>query len=491
MSSESRSPDDFWEFYREYAKTGIHAASTAALTGFGLLTFVHRGFAILAIAVYVLPPVYLYLTSDRSPDRGSKAESGTTPNADATTDADEITSGTDEGALSADLPNADAESSRAAVGGADEPEEPVEPTETTGPAQSAELKDPEQLAQPVESEDPVKSDESDGLAGVDEPQEGADQGETDRGRPDAPPDWHSVDCPADGTLRGVVAVGGDAWAVGDGGVVLRRGPEGWEAAVDSGPGGESSDLRDADAADDGDAVWFCGDGGAVGRYDASTGRLVDHSAPRDVTSTWTAVATCGAADEGTVYLANGSGEVLRGRVDEGRVEWGTRTKPGSGSSVAAAACDHAGTVYLCDTNGSVFAVEAGRGESTFERVGSDLGDGTFVDIAAAEGVHAATDDGEVCRYDGAGWRVERVTDGALTGVAAAGDERLACGDGTVFEDVADGRGWVERTVTDAALFGVAVSESNPESGTGTGGALAVAVGSEGTVVERTCPDEAT
>ncbi|WP_122090536.1 hypothetical protein [Halalkalicoccus subterraneus] len=50
----------FWEYYRRYTTTAIHAAATAALTAFGLLIFIDPSFAWLAIASYVLPPVVLY-----------------------------------------------------------------------------------------------------------------------------------------------------------------------------------------------------------------------------------------------------------------------------------------------------------------------------------------------------------------------------------------------------------------------------------------------
>ncbi|MFC6961034.1 hypothetical protein ACFQL7_17515 [Halocatena marina] len=67
---------DFGRFYREYAKTGTHAASAAILTGLGLLTTVHPGFAVIAIVAYVLPPVYLYINSGRRADSDSGTTSG-------------------------------------------------------------------------------------------------------------------------------------------------------------------------------------------------------------------------------------------------------------------------------------------------------------------------------------------------------------------------------------------------------------------------------
>ena len=60
----------FWEYYRRYTNTAIHAAATAALTAFGLLIFIDASFAWLAIASYLLPPIVLYaIGSDAEDDR--------------------------------------------------------------------------------------------------------------------------------------------------------------------------------------------------------------------------------------------------------------------------------------------------------------------------------------------------------------------------------------------------------------------------------------
>jgi photosystem II stability/assembly factor-like uncharacterized protein len=85
---------DFGSFYRKYAKTGIHTAATAALTGFGLLTFLHPGFVVVAVGAYVLPPVYIYLTSDEKEDQDADsdelAETTTRTETDSASDAGEI-----------------------------------------------------------------------------------------------------------------------------------------------------------------------------------------------------------------------------------------------------------------------------------------------------------------------------------------------------------------------------------------------------------------
>lgn len=106
-----------WEYYRRYTvrRTGIHAAATAALTGFGLLAYFEQWFVAVAIAAYLLPPVYLFLTGDdlddrdRPPDDGSEAEwsaVGTGDDRDGT-DAD---ADTDRSDADADGFDADADS---------------------------------------------------------------------------------------------------------------------------------------------------------------------------------------------------------------------------------------------------------------------------------------------------------------------------------------------------------------------------------------------
>ena len=53
-----------WKYYWEYVrtKTSVHAVATAALTAFGLLAYLDPWFIALALASYLFPPVYLYLS---------------------------------------------------------------------------------------------------------------------------------------------------------------------------------------------------------------------------------------------------------------------------------------------------------------------------------------------------------------------------------------------------------------------------------------------
>lgn len=51
---------EFWQFYRRYVETPIHALSLALLAIFGILVFVDSVFALLAIASYAVPPIVLF-----------------------------------------------------------------------------------------------------------------------------------------------------------------------------------------------------------------------------------------------------------------------------------------------------------------------------------------------------------------------------------------------------------------------------------------------
>lgn len=74
-----------WGYYRRYTKrrTGIHAAATAALTGFGLLAYFEQWFVAVAIAAYLLPPIYLYLTGDDLTERDQLSVNGSPTRRDA------------------------------------------------------------------------------------------------------------------------------------------------------------------------------------------------------------------------------------------------------------------------------------------------------------------------------------------------------------------------------------------------------------------------
>ncbi|USZ67486.1 hypothetical protein NGM10_12200 [Halorussus salilacus] len=391
----------FVAYYRRYTKTWVHALATAMLTIFGILTFVHPGFAAVAVASYVLPPVLLY-AAGRDPTPAGVGSRGTA---------------TDEPGIGDSDPD---------------------PGATTDP-------------------EPGRDGEGDSA---------------DRG--DRPARWTAVETPTDADLFDAVLADDRAFAVGDDGVVLTASGEGWRVVLEDGPGANEEALWGADATDDGRAVWAAGDGGALARLDAETGRHVDHSAPRGITDNWTDVAVGGEGGDEAVLLANGSGEVLRGRYREGEVAWDAPTKPGSGSSIAAVALE-GGAGFVCDTNDDVF--ETTDGGESFRRIGIDDVDGTLTDLAVTDsGDPAASgDDGVVYRSDAGNWTPVRVDDDAILALAFRDGRGVACGDeGVVYESAGGATDW-ERIATPATgtLRGIAI-----------GAQRAVAVGDDGLAVER-------
>lgn len=449
--------DDFVAFYRRYARTGIHATAAALLTLFGLLASVAGDWAFVAVgvAVYVLPPAYLYATRNRADGETTATETepaATTPAvepaASASTDPDQ--------------PAADHSASESPATG------------------SSVERSPEHDA--ARAEESASAADPDGSLGA------------TRNGP-AGWRWRPTSPPTDAALFDATAAADGVYVAGAGGVLLARRDGDWETMLENGAGGDGNDLTAVDATTDGRAVWAVGDGGAVTRYDVDAGRQVDHSAPNDLTSTWTGVAVAGTAGEETVYLANGSGVVLRGVLVDGDVTWSEGTKPGSGSSVADLAFRTPKRGVVCDTAGDVLETAGG---DVFDRVGVDA-DGTLTAVVAGDEAGAASDgldivvtadDGSLHRRDEAGWTHERPTDAALFDLAANGaadaddGELLAVGaDGTVLVDDGDGDGWrSESTPVDATLRGVALADEG----------TALAVGDGGTAVEsrRDTSDEA-
>lgn len=431
---ESNGSDGFAAYFKRYTRTWVHGVATAALTGFGLLTFVHRAFAVVAILAYVGTPVVLYL-------RGSRSA------ASPATDTD----GTESGV------------------GEDETEEAAGVGETDGDA-DADGVDADADGTDVDA-DVTDADEAESDVDTDDLEADADETASDADRPERA--WTTVDVPTSESLLDVAVAGGTAYAVGDEGSVLVGDGDGWSAALSDGPRAQSNALRGVAAVDEG-TVWFAGDSGAVGRFDADAGGHVDHSAPDDDTTNVVDVAAAGSPGDETVLLVDGSGRVRRGRCREGEVAWDDPVEPGSGSSLAAVTLDADGTGYACDTNQAVF--ETTDGGRSFDRVGLDDAEGTLTGVAADGGrVLVGADDGVVHRRGDAGWTPERVGEDALWALAVDGGA-LACGDGgVVYERAADAADW-ERVVTPA---------SGPLRGVAAGGFGAVAVGEDGAVVERT------
>lgn len=108
----------FWEYYRRYTHSAIHAAAVAALTIFGLLIFIDPVFAVLAIASYICPPIVLYAigadvgTDSKQPDliaasAGSDKYSDSDPDIGSDSDNGDSDSDSDDGDTDSDTNGAD------------------------------------------------------------------------------------------------------------------------------------------------------------------------------------------------------------------------------------------------------------------------------------------------------------------------------------------------------------------------------------------------
>ncbi|RZV11426.1 hypothetical protein BDK88_0305 [Natrinema hispanicum] len=404
-SHDAQSGDGFVSFFRHYAQTWVHAVAAAGMTAFGTLTIVHRGFAVLALAAYVVPPIVLYLrraSTDRAESDAAADSAEPVATGDDSTDAETV---------------------------------PLErPADETGP-------EPER-------------------AGT----------------------WTLVDAPTEATLRDVcVTAAGTVHTVGEDGQVLAGAvPDGtareWSITLADGPAAAGEDLHGVDATADGEAIWVAGDSGAVGRLEAATGRHTDYTAPAEITDNWLGVAVGGSNGDETVLLINGSGAVLRGRYRDGDLSWDDPVTPGSGSSLSGVAVADESVGYCCDTNDGVF--ETTDGGDSFSRVGPVGADGSLENLATLGrgDCFVSTDDGVVHRYDGLTWTPERVGDEAICGLTRREGETIACDAvGAIHERTPMAEWERADTVAPESLLAVSVD---------TAGDRAVAVGENGTVVER-------
>ncbi|WP_394739568.1 WD40/YVTN/BNR-like repeat-containing protein [Natronococcus roseus] len=489
-------PSGFGGFFQQYTKTWMHAVATAGLTAFGLLSFVHRGFVLLALACYIVPPIVLYITrrgddaagssmsptdaalaeqsesngNERNGDERIESEDRSAPESGADSlgpppaepDARAESPSGDERESLEESPTADREPEIEAEAGSDPSSEPTadaEPsTESTGAAASESGRD-----EPSDEAEPATED----AAPTSEPR--------DESEPEPEPEWRPADAPTDATLLDAAVAGSSAVAVGEGGVVTMTDGEEWSITLEDGPAAQGQTLHGVDATADGAVAWVAGDGGAVGRLELDSGRHTDFSAPGDRTDNLAGIAVAGAAGDETVLLINGSGEVLGGRYRDGDCSWDEPLQPGSGSSLSDAILVDSSIGYCCDTNDGVFATEDG-GES-FEPIGIDDADGTPTGLAAGEDgtCFLCTDAGVVHRYDGSRWTPERVCEETLSGIARVGDRLAVCtADGAIHERDGPTADW-ERADADATAGLEAIA---------LGDELGVAVGGEGTVVER-------
>ncbi|MFC7232807.1 WD40/YVTN/BNR-like repeat-containing protein [Saliphagus sp. GCM10025308] len=452
--------DNFGAFFRRYTKTWVHAVATAGLTAFGTLTIYYRGFAVLALASYVVPPIVLYVARGRR-SGAVTATDGDVSRSRAKTDP------------RADRPKP------VSSGGNTRSTRRVETNSGMGTSTGAGSDADEHTNADVGSDTGTDTDTDSAV----------DTAANGTSGPSSRPEkahWTTVDSPTDATLHDV-AVGTGAVAVGTGGTALLATDDEWEAVLEHGPAGQDQDLHGVDVTDDGGVAWIAGGGGAVARLEMATGRHTDFSAPDDRTDNLAGLAAAGPTGDETVLLITGSGAVVRGRYRNGDLAWAEPVTPGSGSSLSGVTLRDDETGYCCDTNDGVFRTDDGG--RTFDTIGIDGSEGTLTDVVAGEDVgdgegeggetacHASTDAGFVYRYDESppAWTPDRVGDDAITALARAGNHLVAIDDqGGVYDRPDRTADW-EHAVTGA---------SGPLHGVAIGPDRAVAVGEGGTVLER-------
>jgi len=224
---DSSAGDGFVPFFRRYAKSWVHAVAAAGMTAFGTLTIVHRGFAVLALASYVVPPVVLYLL--RTPIEGSDEDTAT----DRQHDAAAADRATDSGAGRSSAPKPKA-TPRQRPSLSPESEEGTEPSRAPGSATTV-SKEQRRDADPAAARETAA--------------DRAPQAERSRR-------WELVDVPTETTLRDVcVTETGAVYAVGDDGQVLTADPvdgdpaaeREWMVALEDGPAAEGENLSGVDA----------------------------------------------------------------------------------------------------------------------------------------------------------------------------------------------------------------------------------------------------
>jgi photosystem II stability/assembly factor-like uncharacterized protein len=513
----------FWGFYREYARSGIHAATAAGLTLFGLLTSYWIGFLVLAIAVYVLPLAHFYLAAARAgPGSSTEREGGSTVDQGTADRNDSSRTGTEgEAGTRSELaereanvgvepnptPTADSEESATAASdpdpGPDRGSDRIGSDDGDGSAVTvSEHRFEGETDQPESGEEGNVQDDINEVDSTDDPADTstpASSGGTDRtdrvederrsevkeSQPDREASdrresaFVASDSPTEEPLYDAVMAAVPI-AVGEDGVALARRDGEWTVVLERGPTVESNPLWGVDATSDGERVWFCGDSGVAGQYDIAEGRFTDRSAPKDLTSTWEDIAVAGPSGEERVFLVNGSGTVLRGTNDQSSTEWGETREPGSGSSIASIEFADRERGYCCDTNESVF--ETTDGGDSWEHVGIDEAGVDLNDLTIVRGeLVVAGDDGSIFRHDDPGWTKLYAGEEALLGIGGEStneDEGIgvAVGDsGVIYEAI--GNDWEAiDSPTEETLCGVAIGSEH--------GAFDVAVGDSGTILER-------
>jgi len=284
--------------------------------------------------------------------------------------------------------------------------------------------------------------------------------------------WTEAETPTGSTLYDVVYTDAGAYAVGGGGILLKRTSEGWTKVLDGGPTGNGNDLYGADVTDDGTRIWLVGASGAIGEYDVETGNLNDRSAPMDVTNNFNGVAVTGTAGEANVYVAGDSGKMYFS-FKNGKEDTWEYVTPGSGSNINAVDFFDAREGHIVDGNQTVFETDDGE---TWGKIGiTDANVNVYgVDADGASDVWVSGGGGMIFHWNGTEWTPTDTGDAGLRDLEVAKDDTdgLAVGGGGKVYDLTGGEWEQKATPTGANLK--AVASGSPD----------LAVGAGGIVIER-------
>ena len=282
--------------------------------------------------------------------------------------------------------------------------------------------------------------------------------------------WAAVESPTGSTLHDVVRTSEGAYAVGGGGVAVRRTATGWQKVFDGGPTGNGNNLYGADVTDDGKRLWFVGSSGAIGEYDVESGVLVDHSAPNDVTNNFNDVSVSGEAGDGNVYVAGDSGAIYFSFENGETGSW-ANTTPGSGSAINSVDFYGPRSGHAIDGNQSVFVTANG---GTYDKIGiADANVNLYgLDSDGDNDIFIAGGNGTVFEYVDSQWETTSTNDTSLQDITVADDTGLTVGGGgDVYEY--DGTDWTPVATPTGSNLNSVIQ-----------GSVDIAVGAGGAIIER-------
>jgi hypothetical protein len=286
--------------------------------------------------------------------------------------------------------------------------------------------------------------------------------------------WTLVKTATDNSINDVAITADGAYAVADGGLLLKRTDAEWAVVDDGGPSSNGNDLYGLAATDDGERLWLVGASGAIGEWDVSTGSLTDYSAPDGVTNNFAAVTVTGSAGSANIQIADRSGKVLYSTDNGGT--W-MQVTPGSGSGLRAIDTYGPERGHVVDANQSVYETTDAGG--TWGKTGVADANVAFygVDSNAADDVWVAGGNGTLYRWDGAGWGTTDIGEPTLEDIEVAADDGSGYASGASGAVFAyDGSAWARQSTPTSENLNAVVrsTDSTP----------AIAVGAGGTVIER-------